>query len=161
MNVSKTFVFPLAASDIIPQQPPMRLLHSIVSCEGGVVRGLAVVDVDSPFILPSGKMLPSVYVEMAAQCLAAGQALKAGAANTDTAYDAGADSVPAPVPGYLVGVKNLVLHEAAQNARAGVDCEIQSSGDEIMMGFAVADAKVFQQGQLLAELELKAWLPKD
>ncbi len=151
MNASTAFSFPLAASEIIPQQPPMRLLHSIVAFEGGAVCGLARVEADSPFILPSGGVLPSVYVEMAAQCLAAAQALKARLENPDSG----------PVPGYLVGVKNLILHEAAQNARAGVDCEIHSSGDEIMMGFAVASAQVFQQGKLLAELELKAWLPKN
>lgn len=94
---------PVIVKDLIPHQPPMRMIDFIVDYDDAAKKAVLeyTVVADSPFIDANGELNPESYLEIIAQASAAqhGFNLKRAGKNEEK--------------GFLVGARNFLVHGKA------------------------------------------------
>lgn len=141
---------PYSAADLMPHQPPMRLIDSVLSVEPeGSGMAEAVIRADNIFLDRDDALPLEALVELMAQAFAA---------------VSGYNDLQAGRPGrtgYLVGVKKVTF-PIPETTQPGV-----SVGDRLTVtvrptgefaGFVIVDAEVRRHDDLLAQGELKIWI---
>jgi predicted hotdog family 3-hydroxylacyl-ACP dehydratase len=141
---------PHSAADLLPHQPPMRLIDTVLSVEpDGAGTAEAVIRADNIFLDRDGALLPEALAELMAQAFAA---------------ISGYNDLQAGHPGrtgYLVGMKKVTFPapEANQPSVSVGDrltVRVRPTGE--FAGFVIIDAEVRRHDELLAQGELKIWI---
>jgi predicted hotdog family 3-hydroxylacyl-ACP dehydratase len=136
--------FPLPAEAVLPQRPPMMLLHQLLSCTESAGSADAVIAADNPFLSPDGTLHPAALFELMAQAYAAVH----GCQNRQAGEPVGV--------GFLGGIRHAVVHEAA---RAGDRLLVDVRRTAVVPPFVLAHAQVARDGRVLAEGELTLFIP--
>ncbi len=131
---------------LMPHKPPMRMLESLVELGPDWAKGQLTIRPDNLFLRESGLLDRTAFPEIIAQCFAAA----AGKARQETAGVFVND-------GYLAAVRNLVVHD---DARLGDTLDIDVRVLTEISGVTVLAGQVFCQKRLLAEGELKIYIPE-
>jgi len=133
---------PVAASEIIPQSSPMRLIDTLVACHDAMGRVVARVPHDGLFVRPDGLLSSAGLTELIAQTAAAQQAYEAILAGNP------------PKQGFLVGIKDLRISGACA---AGDTAEITCRRTFTMGEASLIEGTVRLGGRVLAEGVIKVW----
>ena len=130
---------------LIPQTSPMVMIGKLLETEGDKTVTSFVIREDNLFC-ENGRFLEAGLLENMAQTAAAGIGYQARQENR------------LPPTGFIGGIKNLEIHS------------LPSLGDEILTKITiehrvfdatVANGKIYLQGKVIAECELKIFLLKD
>ena len=144
---------PHTAADLMPHQPPMRLIDAVLSVEpDGSGTAEAVILAHNIFLDRDGALLPEALVELMAQAFAAVSGyidLLAGRSGRT---------------GYLAGVKKVMFPspKASQPTVSVGDrltVAVRPTGE--FAGFVIIDAEVRRNDELLVRGELKIWIAAD
>lgn len=132
---------------LIPQRAPMLMVDELTQYDGTTALTTFTVRADNPFIDSDGLLTESALIENMAQ--------SASALAGKRALDAGAEKVPT---GYIGEVKKFCCQH-----RPAVGAVLST---EVHWGLEVGDitfvsATVREDGQTVAETELKVYLSKD
>ncbi|MCK7560104.1 3-hydroxyacyl-ACP dehydratase [Chitinophaga sedimenti] len=128
----------------IPQRPPIVMVHRLLSADDTGLRTGFDVEPDNVFI-EKGVLMPPGLVENIAQSAA----VRVG-------YLAKQRNEPVPI-GYIGGISNL---EVLELPAAGTSIETTIAIEREVMGATIAKGSVFQDGRLLAECEMKIFVPQ-
>lgn len=141
---------PCPAIDLIPHRPPMLLVDSLLSCSPEGESGRVVVTaarVAAVFRCDDGETLDELVLpEMTAQayaCLRGWQDRLAG---------------KKPGPGFLVGIRRFVCYR-----RPGCheDLLVEVATTARIEDFYMVSGRVMAEKEILAEGELKLWVPPE
>jgi len=133
---------PMAAALLVPHRPPMLLVSELVACDGDDGEAVARLDASCPFATADGLLQEVALVELMAQTCAAAQGYRALSLNQP------------PRVGYLVGVSKTELHG---QLRVGETCHIHTRVLGVFGTFAVTEATVVRDGQVIAKGTVKTW----
>ncbi len=143
-----TLQLPLSVEGLMPHQPPMRLINSVLSAENdasGTVE--AIIAHDNIFLDQNGVLAKEALVELMAQAFAA---------------VSGFNDLQSGRPGrtgYLVGVKQCIFSAQAQDkAKAGDRLRITVRPTGEFAGFVLVAGEVHCLDRVLAQGELKIWI---
>jgi radical SAM protein with 4Fe4S-binding SPASM domain len=133
---------PIAAAEVIPQEPPMRVIDDLVRTGERSGEVSARVSEGMPFVGEDGVVDEAVYFEMMAQSIAALNGFKQLGRST---------SAP---EGYLVGAQKL---EVLGPARVGDTLSISVYKETRFGNFGVVRGSVSREDTILARGEIKIW----
>ena len=125
---------------LMPHRPPMRMLEAVVEASAEHAVGRMVVREDNPFLGKDGLLDRAAFPEIMAQCFAAGAGQARGAR-----------------VGYLAAMRHIVMHG---DARLGDALDVTSRLVTSLSGVMVIAASIARNGELLAEGELKVYIPE-
>jgi radical SAM protein with 4Fe4S-binding SPASM domain len=133
---------PFPAGEIVPQEPPMRVVDALVAV--GERSGTVSVTVsdEMPFVGSDGVLAETAYLEMIAQSIAALNGFKQ------------LGTPPSSSEGYLVGVQEL---EILEKARVGDSLNISVHKDARFGKFAVVRGVISRDQAVLARGAIKIW----
>lgn len=122
-------------SSPIPQKPPIGMIQALDRSEGGDFYATVTVPHDSPYVC-GGALCPEMFLELMAQCLAAGS----GGGN-----------------GYLAGIRDFrVLGLALAGERLGIHCQAAMRvGNVLVAGGEVYDKSA--PARLLAQAQFRVF----
>ncbi|WP_295118328.1 3-hydroxyacyl-ACP dehydratase [uncultured Chitinophaga sp.] len=129
----------------IPQRPPIVMVHRLLRADDKELRTGFDVEPDNLFV-DNGVLMPPGLVENIAQSAA----VRVG-------YLAKQNNEPVPI-GYIGGISHL---EVLELPAAGTQIETLISIEREVMGATIAKGSVFQDGRLLAECEMKIFVPQN
>ena len=134
---------PLAAEELVPHRPPMRLVERLTAVDGknGIIE--ARVGRDSLLTDADGMLEDVALVEMIAQAYA-----------TLKGYLDRRDQLPVR-QGFLVGIKKFVCHASVQ-ADELLQVHIRSVAE--LDDFAIAEGEIRRGGELIAAGDVKVWI---
>ena len=133
---------PFPAGEIIPQEPPMRVIDTLVAAGDRSGTVSVTVSDEMPFVGADGVLAETAYLEMMAQSMAALNGFK----------EMGAP--PSSSEGYLVGVQEL---EILEKARVGDSLSIAIYKDERFGKFAIVRGVISRDQTVLARGAIKIW----
>ncbi len=137
---------PLAAEELMPHRPPMRLVDRLVEYadKTGVVE--AEVPADGLLVDGEGLLDEIALAELMAQAYAVVKG-----------YDARLDSLPAR-KGFLVGIRKMLFERPV---RAGDRLRIVIRMMAEVEDFTVAEGEVWRDAERIAHGSLKLWIPEE
>lgn len=135
---------PINIQGLIPHQPPMLLVDSLIYLEDDEAISETVFAPNSIFIKNNELIEEAALFEMMAQTFAAASA-------------AGRDG-PGPSAGYLVGIKRLKIQGSA---RAGQPVEVRVKVISRVEDFSVVEGEVRQGARLLATGQITVFVPQE
>jgi len=133
---------PTSVSKLIPQQPPMQIIDTLVSIGERCANINVTISNDMLFVRDDGTLDETAYIELIAQSIAA----QAGFNQAGVTGQ--------PVEGFLIGAKNL---EIFGTARIGDSLNISVLKYARFGDFGIIKGKVFRGQDLLAQGEVKVW----
>jgi predicted hotdog family 3-hydroxylacyl-ACP dehydratase len=140
------FTLPVPAEEVLPHRPPMLLLTSLTSCDGGNVAATASVARNSPLALSDGTVEESALVELLAQGYAALLGWR------------GVISGRPVKKGFLVGARALTIH---RQLRAGEEVTVTLRTVGGIGGFALAEGEVTGGDGVIASGTIKLFSPAE
>ncbi|MFO7370852.1 MAG: pseudouridylate synthase [Bacteroidales bacterium] len=125
--------------ELIPQRPPMQMIDRLLDADERSAKGCLFVK-ESNLFCDNGILSESALVEFIAQTAAAYTGYRNKINNNSVSE------------GYIGAVKNLVI-----SSRPLVNTEITSEivVENEIVGFTIIIGKVFDQGQVIAECEMR------
>ena len=125
--------------EYIPHRPPMVLVTQLLSVTDNKIEALASLSSDIWFIRPDGFLEPATYVEILAQCFAAGSGV----------------THPQQI-GYLAGIKKLQTH-----ALVRPPCILKACVEPItsLANIIALRGTLFHGQEQLAQAEFKIYVP--
>lgn len=141
--VTESMNFPIAAEDLIPHRPPMRMIDALEAFDGETGIVSARVSPGNLLLEENGALTEVVLLELLAQSFAAVQGY--------------ADSFSGkPVrQGFLVGARNVSF---LARPRLGDHLKIRVRATARLEGFAVVEGSVMRGDEVLAEGNIKLWI---
>jgi len=137
---------PVAAGDLIPHCPPMRMVSRLLSCDQDDVGTVeALVGDDNPLLEEDGTLAEVALCEIIAQAFAATQGY------VDLKNDLTADK------GFLVGIRKV---ECLAPARRGDTLQVSIRLLMQMENFYIVSGEIHRDSERLAAGELKVWVPE-
>lgn len=126
----------------MPHRPPMRLLDSLTRVAPGEAEALLRIRPDNLFLTPDGPLERAAFLEIMAQCFAAGS----GALRPESG----------PKWGYLAGVRNLSIES---DAHVGDELRVKVWAVAELGGVTVVEGEVFRNDDVLAHGQFKVYVP--
>jgi radical SAM protein with 4Fe4S-binding SPASM domain len=133
---------PVSVGTLIPQQPPMRVVDTLVSVGERVAVVETSIAAGNLFANEDGSLDEVAYVELIAQAAAAMNGFR-------TSVRAGVEP-----QGYLLGARQIEVHG---QACVGDTLRIHVFKATRLGDFGIIEGKVFRQETLLASGEIKVW----
>ncbi len=133
---------PLDAALLVAHRPPMLLVNQLIACDGDTSEAVARFPADSPLATESGEIEPVFLIELMAQTCAVAEGYR------------GLQQDRPPHVGYLVGVTKT---ELTGSLRVGETCHIRATVIGVLGAFAVTEATVVRDGQVIAKGTIKTW----
>jgi len=133
---------PVAVNSIIPQQAPMRVIHTIDKMAERTAEASVTISEDMPFVGEDNIVDEVVYIEFIAQAIAALDGFK-------KMGTPGAKS-----EGFLLGAKDL---EIFGQAKVGDKLRISAFKYARYEDFGIIKGHVYRDNELLAQGEIKTW----
>lgn len=141
--MKNTLTLPLSAEAFIPHRPPMRLVDTLVSCDGGTGVVESNIAADCILVDATGVLEEAALVELLAQ----GYAVIKG--YDDTLHGKEISE------GYLVGARKMRI---IGRAYAGDRLLIRISTIGSFEGFAVAEGEIVRGDETIARGSIKLWI---
>ena len=133
---------PLDAALLVPHRPPMLLVSQLIACDRDTSEAIARLPADCPLATEDGGIEPLALIEIMAQACAAAQGYR------------GLQQDRPPRVGYLVGITKT---ELSGSLRVGETCRILATVIGVLGAFAVTEATVVRDGQVIAKGTIKTW----
>ncbi|MEN7972729.1 MAG: radical SAM protein [Verrucomicrobiota bacterium] len=134
-------ILPMSAEGLVPQEPPMRLVKSLMSIGERKATVEAVVDESCIFLDEDGNLDSVALVEMLAQAAALFNGFRTRHLDSDAA-------------GFLLGVKNFKVHEPV---RVNDRLQINATKDIGFGAFSMVNGTVDRDGVCVAEGQIKIY----
>lgn len=149
MNTSKENIIPLPslpcpAEKLLPHQPPMLLIDSLIERKGDKAAATANIDESSICHNEGRGVLPEYLIEIMAQTMAAANG-----------YDGLLSNIP-PKDGFIVGLDKFHLKNLAQ---IGGEMIIRVVKTMEFGAMKIMEGEVFIGSTSIASVELKVWEP--
>ena len=141
--MENNLILPVSAETFIPHRPPMRLVDTLISCEG--TSGLVETTISADCILAdsNGTLDEAALVELLAQSYAVIKGYNDALHGKEISE------------GYLVGVRKMQIIGRAQVGETLL-IRIRTVGS--FEGFAVADGEIVRAEEIIASGSIKLWI---
>lgn len=133
---------PLDAALLVPHRPPMLLVSQLLACDSDASEAIARLPAECPLAREDGEIEPAALIELMAQTCAAAQGYR------------GLQQEQPPRVGYLVGITKT---ELSGSLHAGETCRVLAKVIGVLGPFAVTEATVVRDGQVIAKGTIKTW----
>jgi 3-hydroxyacyl-[acyl-carrier-protein] dehydratase len=140
--MSRPDIWPKKAADFMPHSGLMCVIDDLLSAGGGKAEASVVIRPGSPFLREDGTVDETVFVEMIAQTIAAGNGHELSDEKLKTRQ------------GYLLGIKNVKI---TGTARAGDTLRIKAHKYAEFGDFGIIEGAVFRGEEILASGEIKVF----
>ncbi len=127
---------------LLPHRPPMLLLDGPARISGDEAETTVHVRADHMFLTEDGRLDRVAFLEIMAQCFAAG----AGARSSDGL----------PGMGYLAGVREMVVHG---DAHVGETLTVRTRPEARLGDIVVVRGEICSGSRMLAEARFKIYAP--
>ena len=141
-KLDKIYRLPYPVDEIIPQKKKMKMLDTLVNIGDRTSEAEMLVKADNIFADTDGVLSESIYMELMAQVVAA----------TDGFY--ALENEEEPGPGFIIGARKIRI---TGKAKVGDNLRIFIHRTVNLGDFGVAEGKVYNKGEVIAEGELKLW----
>lgn len=129
-----------ALEDVIPHRRPMLLLDTLLSVSSSSAKAAMTIQADCLFLRPEGRLEPIAFIELLAQCFAAGCGVEH----------------PAQW-GYLAAIRSLHIYG---EAKQGDTLRAETSMVTALGNILVVEGTLWKEEQCLAEGQFKIYLPE-
>jgi len=132
---------PMTAKGLIPQQPPMQMVDSLLSIGEQEASVETVIDESCIFLDEAGCLEPEAFVEIIAQSAALFNGFRTRHLDTDPA-------------GFLLGAKKFKIHEAVRSGDRLVTKAFKDTG---FGAFSIVNGSILRDGVCVAEGQIKIY----
>lgn len=132
---------PMEAKDLIPQQPPMQMVDSLLSVGEQEASVDTLIDESCIFLDEAGCLEPEAFVEIIAQSAALFNGFRTRHLDADPA-------------GFLLGVKKLRIHEVVRPGDRLLTKAVKDTG---FGAFSIVNGSVLRDGVCVAEGQIKIY----